>query len=279
MLDALTHHWPEYILDGALLGLYLFIACVAVVVLNHPASTVARQVNGRFSRRVLMGVLMGLTAVALIYSPWGQRSGAHMNPGSTLTFLVLGKVRAWDAAFYVLAQFLGAVLGVRLAALLLGMLVSHESVNYAATIPGRHGPRAAWIAELALAFVMMTMVLWSTNHGATAAYTGLFAGLLVATFITIEAPISGMSINPARTLGSAVPARAFRGLWIYFTAPPLGMLAAAGLYTAAHGHVFCCKMSHSEGPCIFRCEIGRMPGRHTNLPLPRGIEQSDASRP
>jgi aquaporin Z len=278
MLEAIGAHWPEYLIEGTLLGIFMLAACVSVVVVQHPRSPVARTITCPHRRRVLIGILMGLTAVGLIYSPWGARSGAHMNPGTTLIFFVLGKVRAWDAAFYILSQFVGGLIGVILARALLGMLVSHATVNYAATVPGKRGLRAAWIAELAIAFVMMTMVLWSTNHAATAPYTGLFAGLLVASFITIEAPISGMSMNPARTLGSALLAQAFRGLWIYFTAPPLGMLAAAGLYTAAHGHVYCCKMNHSDGPCIFNCEIDRLQPRHTNLPTRSGIKRS-ASTP
>jgi aquaporin Z len=280
MFNALSAHWPEYLTEGALLGIFMIAACVAVVILHHPKSPVGRSVKHPHRRRVVIGVLMGLTAIALIYSPWGQRSGAHMNPGTTLTFFVLGKVQPWDAFFYIGAQFLGGFLGVWFAKVVLGSLVAHDTVNYAATVPGRHGLRAAWLAEFAIAFGMMSMVLRSTNHAATAPFTGIFAGILVAAFIAIEAPISGMSMNPARTLGSAIPARAFRGLWIYFTAPPLAMLFAAGLYVGIVGRecVYCAKMNHvGHERCIFNCRIDQMPGRKTNLPLPVGI-QEDTSR-
>jgi aquaporin Z len=146
-------------------------------------------------------------------------------------------------------------------------------VNYAATQPGRHGAGVAWAAEFVIAFGMMGMVLVSTNHARTAPYTGIFAGLLVAAYIAVEAPLSGMSMNPARTLGSAVPAGAFRGLWIYFTAPPLAMLAAAGAYTAVAGPegVYCAKVNHTgNAPCIFNCRIDEMPGR--KRPLAPGIQ-------
>lgn len=282
MVAALATHWPEYLIEGALLGMFMVAACVAVVVMQHPSSPVAQAIRCPRRRRVVIGVLMGLTAVALIDSPWGQRSGAHMNPGTTLTFLVLGKVRPWDAVFYVAAQFVGGFLGVWLAGKTLGHLVAHDTVNYAATLPGVRGLRAAWLAEFAIAFGLMSMVLWSTNHAATAPFTGVFAGILVAAYIAIEAPISGMSMNPARTLGSAIPARAFRGLWIYFTAPPLAMLCAAGLYVAIVGVecVYCAKVNHSgHDTCIFNCGIDRMPGRGTNLPLPTGIQQSSGALP
>jgi aquaporin Z len=278
MLDALRAHWPEYLIEGTLLGLFMIAACIAVVIVQHPRSPVARAMTSPHRQRALIGVLMGLTAVALIYSPWGGRSGAHMNPGITLAFLALGKVGPWDAVFYILSQFIGGLAGVALARAVLGRLVAHETVNYAATLPGPHGLALAWSAEFLIAAGMMAMVLVSTNHASTAPYTGILAGLLVAIYIAIEAPISGMSMNPARTLGSAIPARAFRGLWIYFTAPPLGMLCAAGLYAATGGPVYCCKMHHDDGPCIFHCDIQRMPGRHPNLPPPRGIEHA-ASTP
>jgi aquaporin Z len=92
----------------------------------------------------------------------------------------------------------------------------------------------------------MFVVLCASNAPRTARFTGVFCGLLVATYITLEAPISGMSMNPARTLGSATGAVQFASLWIYFTAPPLGMLLAAEIYLRARGsaRVRCAKLQH-----------------------------------
>jgi aquaporin Z len=124
---------------------------------------------------------------------------------------------------------------------------------------------AAWAGEFAIALVLMIVVLGMTNHAPLAAWTPLVVGALVATFIVVEAPLSGMSMNPARTLGSAAwaggRAGAWGQLWIYFTAPPLAMLAAAGLFVAAGGHARCAKLDHrAPGPCHFRCEFARAPG-------------------
>lgn len=281
MVDSLLNHWPEYLIEAGLLGTFMFVACVAVFFVQHPRSTLAQRITHPSIRRVIIGILMGLTAIALIYSPLGQRSGAHMNPGTTLTFLVLDKIRPWDAVFYVLVQFIGAIAGVRLAEAALGQHMKHEAVNYAATVPGRHGVPAAWIAEFVIAFGMMSMVLFSTNHAASAPYTGVFAGVLVAVYIAIEAPLSGMSMNPARTLGSAIYARSYRGLWIYFTAPPLAMLCAAWLYVAIAGRecVYCAKMNHTgHERCIFNCRIEQMPGRGMNLSIPTGIKREEPPR-
>ena len=117
------------------------------------------------------------------------------------------------------------------------------------------GPVPAFLGELVISFGMMTLVLMVSNSR-RARLTGLFAGLLVATYITVEAPLSGMSMNPARTLGSAVHAGQWTALWVYFTAPPLGMLAAAEVYLRLPGarEVWCAKLHHdNEKRCIFRC--------------------------
>ena len=256
MFDALRQHWPEYLMEGAELGLFMISACAFTVLLYHPASAVAQNIHSEIFRRMLMGAAMGSTAIAIIFSPLGKRSGGHFNPSVTLTFFRLGKIEAWDAAFYALFQFAGAIAGVLIASLMLGQPVSHMSVNYAATVPGQAGVIAAFGAELAITFILMTVILNVSNTKRLSRWTGLFAGVLVATYITIEAPISGMSMNPARTFASALPAQLWTALWVYFTAPPLGMLLAADLYVRQHGihHVFCAKLHHHNNKrCIFHC--------------------------
>ena len=257
---ALTSHWPEYAMEAAGLGLFMLSACLVVALLEYPASP-ARQVLGDPSlRRLLIGLAMGVTAVTIIYSPWGKRSGAHLNPAVTLTFWRLGKVDGWDALFYAFAQFVGSVLGVALSAWILSrMIVADPSVNYVVTLPGERGWGVAFAAELVISFGMMLMVLLVSNRPAINRYTGLFAGTLVATYIAIEAPLSGMSMNPARSFGSALAADTWSGLWIYFTAPPIGMLLAAETYVRAKGlhAVLCCKLHHDNSKrCIFRCSYG-----------------------
>lgn len=180
-----------------------------------------------------MDFAMGLTAVALVYSPWGKRSGAHMNPAVTFTFWRLGKIAPWDAFFYVLAQFLGGISGVLLVGALLRPWVSHPAVNYAVTTPGAYGTIGAFFAELLISFVLMSVILTISNTETLARYTGLFAGALVATYIIFEAPISGMSMNPARTFGSAFSAHVWTAWWIYFTAPSWNAFGGGGVRAAA----------------------------------------------
>jgi aquaporin Z len=258
MIVALVQHWPQYLAEGILLGAFMISACVCSAAVLHERSRYSRLARTPVARRAFIGLLMGLTAIVLIYSPLGRSSGAHMNPATTLTFLVLGRIEPWDALFYGAAQLIGGLAGVRLAAAILGPLVTHEPVRYAATLPGRHGRGAAWLAEFGIAGTLMSVVLVLSNSPGLAPFTGLAAGALVAAFITMEAPLSGMSMNPARTLASAIPAREFRGLWIYLTAPVAGMLGAAGMYTVALGPdcTGCATLNHPRtGPCALKCRM------------------------
>lgn len=262
MLKTLYEHWPEYLMEAAGLGLFMVSAGLFGILLFHPASPVVQFLPGELSRRALMGVAMGATAVAIIYSPWGQQSGAHLNPSVTLTFLCLGKVAPWDALFYILAQFAGGMAGVLAVLALTGELFAAPPVSYVATMPGKLGETIAFLAELGITFLLMTVVLVTTNRRRLSRFTGIFAGLLVATYITFEAPVSGMSMNPARSFASAFPGRLWHGLWIYFTAPPLGMLLAAGVFQVVRRgrEVVCAKLNHhTHRRCIFRhCGFGKM---------------------
>jgi aquaporin Z len=227
--------WSECLIEAAALGAFMLSAAAFAALLYHPSSHVARAISDEVVRRTWMGMAMGATAMAIIYSPWGQRSGAHMNPAVTLTFLRLGKTTRADALGYVTAQFAGAVAGLGLAAAALGSLLSDPSVNYVTTMPGTAGEVGAFVAEAAMSFVLMLTVLFVSNSPRVARFTGLCAGVLIWIYITVETPLSGMSMNPARTLGSAVFAGDFEGLWLYFVAPPLGMLGAAELYVRRAG--------------------------------------------
>ncbi len=255
---VMKKHWPEYLMEAIELGLFMFSACAFTVLLFHPSSPVAQSIPDGVLRRVMMGMAMGLTAIAIIFSPLGQRSGAHFNPSVTWAFFRLGKIEAWDAAFYTLFQFTGGTAGVMLASVTLGKLVAHQSVNYAATLPGPKGPLVAFVAEFLISFILMSVVLTVSNTKRFGRWTGVFAGGLVATYITFESPISGMSMNPARTFSSAVSAHLWMSLWIYFIAPPLGMLLAAEVYQRLNPKpaIACAKLHHHNNKrCIFRCNF------------------------
>lgn len=241
-------HWTHYAIEAWALGSFMAVAgTVAVLLARVPASPVLH--------RLMFGSAMGLSAMAIVYSPWGRRSGAHFNPAITLTYHLLGKSERWDAVFYIIAQFLGGTIAFAIAARLLQPTIAKPGAHYVVTQPAVFGPFVAFIAEVVIAFILMTTVLHVSNSR-LARFTGLCAGVLVAMYITLEAPLSGMSMNPARTFASAINAGDLTALWVYFIAPPLGMIAAAFAYIAMRGKksVRCAKLDHpASGECIFRC--------------------------
>jgi aquaporin Z len=187
--DSLRLHWPEYLMEAGELGLYLAMACAVATLLQHPASPVQQHVMGGIERRALMGMAMGATIVGIVMSPWGKQSGGHFNPAITFTFYRLRKVEFWDLWFYTAAQFLGAVGGVAVARYMMHGAPGNDAVRYAITVPGIWGSPVAFVAETTISFVLMLTVLFVTNREGLAPYTPYFVGLLMAAYITFEAPL------------------------------------------------------------------------------------------
>ncbi len=241
-------------MEAVCLGLFMVSACLFATLLEFPGSQLHRLLPNGFMRLCLMGLAMGITNTLLIYSPMGKLSGAHMNPAVTLTFFGLGKVKKWDTLYYVLFQLLGGTLAVVMMDIILGSPFEMMPVNYVVTVPGKYGVAVAFWTEVAIACIMMLMVLFTTNHKRLSAYTGYVAGVFVMIYIIITAPISGFSMNPARTLASAIPADTYTALWIYLTAPFIGMFSGAFLFRLFRGHAICAKFFHCRHyACIFNC--------------------------
>ncbi len=231
-------------------------ACVFTVLLFDPALPAIHVIPSAAVRRVFMGIAMGVTAILIIRSPMGKRSGAHFNPAITLTYFRLGKIGTWDAVFYVIFQFLGGIAGVGVSAVLLGRRIADPSVDYAVTVPGTYGTGAAFLAEWFMAALLMAVVLQVSNRPSIARYTSYFVGMLITLYIFFFAPVSGFSINPARTTGSAVFAALWTAWWIYFTAPLAGMLCAAEAYRIGAGadRILCAKLHPDPSyRCPFLC--------------------------
>lgn len=251
-LRALREHWPEYLMEAWGLGTFMVSAGLFAALLEYPGSPVHQLVSDPLVRRVLMGLAMGLTAVAIIYSPWGKQSGAHINPAITLGFLRLGKINPTDALFYILAQFFGGLAGVLLVWALLGAAFADPPVAFLATLPGPAGIGVAFLTEVLMAGGLMLMVVSALVSERLTPMIGLFAGGMVATYIALLAPLSGMSINPARTFASAAPGGLWEHLWLYFTAPVIGMLLAVEGARLVRGRRerFCAKLNHDG---TYRC--------------------------
>ncbi|MGA8488937.1 MAG: aquaporin [Terriglobales bacterium] len=252
--DSLRSHRPEYLMEAWELALYMFSVCAFATLLQHPASPVRHLVAIGMVRRTLFGLAIGATVIAIILTPWGKQSGGHFNPAMTFTFYRLGKLAPWDAVFYIVAQFLGATSGVVIATFVLRGAPNNGAIRYAVTAPGVYGSVGAFAGELTISFILMLSVLVATNRKNLERYTPLLVGALYATYIIFETPLSGMSMNPARTFGSAFRAGYWHALWIYFIAPTLGMLAAAEVFLQARGGIgpYCAKLQHDNNKrCIF----------------------------
>lgn len=254
MLAALRRHWPYYLAEAA--GIASFVVCAGslTILLEHPASPVrqALQTND-LARHMLLGAGMVLVIVCIVYSPWGKRSGAHINPAVTLAFWHLGKVRTPDAVWYVLGQVAGAIGAGQLMKVVFGELYAHPTVNYTVTQPVGlpRGEALAFGAEFIISFILMGVLLFALHSKRLKNLAGWLIGALLAVYIVVETPYSGMSLNPARTLGTALAAGSYRGLWVYWVAPPLAMWLATVLFRRFyHGEALDCAVLAGCGPGI-----------------------------
>ena len=248
MIGALKKNWPVYLIEAWALGTFMVSACFFTILLEHPGSPVHQAMPSAFERRFFMGLAMGITAVLLIYSPWGKRSGAHMNPAVTLANLQMERISPVNAAWYIVAQFTGGAIGVYLFKWIVPQLIRETGVNYAVTIPGMEGLSLAFAAEFVMSFVLLWLVLLCSNSR-FAGLTGWLAGFLLVVYITFEAPYSGMSINPARTVASALPANIWTGWWVYFLAPVAGMVLAGFIYRKSY------RIAHGGNCLTMKCHL------------------------
>ena len=271
-------HWPEYLMEAAGLGAIMLVSGAVTAVVEAPLLPVFRGLPP-LARRAVEGLAIAGTLVALIHSRWGRQSGAHFNPAVTLTFLALGRVRPWDAAFYALAQALGGLAGLLLAAAVLGDALALPPAAWIVTVPGAAGILPAFLAELACAFLLMSLVLSFGAAPRLAPRTGLAVGVLVFLYVSLEAPISGFGLNPARSLASAIPSGTWTAFWIYLLAPPLGMLGAAALHGALMGRLRmgCAKLLHDRTTRCIHCGFRPAPAAPQAAPAhPRPEEPSHA---
>lgn len=273
VLDTLKRHWPEYLMEAAGLACFVVVASIVTTLLEYSGSPIHQVIESQFLRNIVLGITLGGLVAAMVYSPWGKQSGAHINPAVTWAFFRLRQIKLWDAVFYSLAQLGGAIGAVQVMRILIGRPYAHADVDFVATRPGPAGPVVAFLAEFVISFVLMLVVLVAVNSKRLQKLTGLFVGLLIATYLAFETPLSGMSLNPARTLGSTLAAGHWTSLWIYLVAPTAAMLFAAEVYLRLRPgrQLACAKLHHrNDKRCIF-CESPRGPA----YPAEAGVYRLD----
>jgi aquaporin Z len=259
--EAINAHWKEYLMEGAELGAFMLSTCIFGFLIYSNRSPLNSLALSPTFESSLMGIAMATTVFLVIQSPFGRRSGAHFNPAVTLTFFCLGRMHRWDAVFYVAAHFGGAVAGLLLARAIVGLPLSAPPVQYMVTLPGKYGSTVAFAFEFLLSVLLMSTVLYTSNHRLFVRFTPAFVALLTVLYFVLSSSISGFSVNPARSFSSALFAWIWRGIWIYFAAPCLGMLTAAAIYIKWLGtdRVHCAKVFHDmRSTCPFTCHFRRV---------------------
>ncbi|KAL5982202.1 hypothetical protein ACLOJK_016272 [Asimina triloba] len=185
-------------------------------------------VNQRYDLTIV-GVAMswGLAVMVVIYT-LGHVSGAHLNPAVTIALVVYRKFPWKQAPAYIGAQLVGSTL----ASLTLKALFSKDNPKAALTLPSLHTTDLdTFVWEFIISFILMFVICGvGTDHRAIKELTGVAVGGAILFNVLIAGPITGASMNPARTLGPAIAAHKYDSLWIYLTAPVAGTVFAAVLY-------------------------------------------------
>ncbi len=230
--------WREYGLEALELACFMVSALVVTTLVEHPASPIRQMLPDPLRRRALIGVAMGLTAASIIYSPWGRQSGAHFNPSVTLTFLRLGKITPRDALFYVMRPVRRRRSRSRRC---VGGLLRPDRQRSRGELRGHRArpSRARWSrfsAELTISFGMMTMILLVSNSAPVCVDDRRDGRVHGRGLHHVRSASLGHEHEPRAQLRSRHrrPARPGRS-WVYFLAPPLGMLLAAELYVRTFG--------------------------------------------
>ncbi len=246
-MDTHDQPFPWLLYGSELIGTALLLAVgLSVVIVNFgQGSPVAEFIPSPGLRRLVTGFLFGATGALIALSPLGKESGAHLNPAVTLGFLLMGKLRVRHAAGYAVAQFAGAVIG---SFPLLAWGGMGHSIEFGATFPGPdYGDAWALLGEAATTFCLILGLFFFLQHRRLRAFTPAIFPVLYALMVFLEAPVSGTSTNPARSLGPAVIADYWHGWWVYWLGPLLGTLlgvAACRLTTLCRWEIEVAKIHH-----------------------------------
>ena len=217
---------PWRMLVAELVGtaLLVLVGLSLVILMFGTGSPFVRMVPDEGVRRLITGFLFGSTGALIALSPVGRVSGAHINPVVTLAFWLMRKMPVRDAAGFVLAQLVGAILG---SVPLLVWGAMGRSVAFGATLPGEgYSTRIVLMGEVVTTAALIAGLCVFLGFRRLRPFTPGMFPFLYAFMVWAEAPISGTSTNPARSLGPSVVSGAWQGWWIYWVGPVLGTLVA-----------------------------------------------------
>ncbi len=226
MSDDGTESFPWSLFVSELVGTALLVLAGLsfVILMFGDGSPLPRLLPDEAVRRAVTGFLFGTTGALIALSRVGRVSGAHINPAVSAGFWLMGRIGGETLFTYVAAQLAGAVLG---ALPLLAWGRIGRSVAFGATVPGAgYGPGAALAGEAATTFAMVTLLGVFLGFHRLRRFTPAIFPFLYSFMVWAEAPVSGTSTNPARTLGPALVSGQWDGWWIYWVGPLVGTFAA-----------------------------------------------------
>lgn len=220
--------WTIFISEFIGTALLLLVGLSIVILDFGEGSPVIRLIPDEGLRRLITGFVFGTTGALIAVSPVGKHSGAHINPVVTLAFWLMGRLRGDHAVTYVVAQLAGAIAG---SAPLVFWGWMGQSTEFGATLPGfAYGSGGALLGESATTFALIIGLFLFLRQRTLRSFTPLLFPFLYAIMVYLEAPISGTSTNPARSLGPEIISGDWSAWWVYWIGPILGTLAAVAFY-------------------------------------------------
>lgn len=244
---TMKHLWRLFFAE--FIGTALLVAVgVSFVILDFgKGSPVAALLPDPGLRLLITGFLFGATGASIAVSPVGKTSGAHINPMVTLAFWLKGKMNSPNALGYIFAQLAGGIAG---ALPLLAWGRMGASINFGGTFPGSGFTLLqATLGEVVTTFGLIAGLFLFLGHARLRAYTPLLFPFLYAAMVYLEAPVSGTSTNPARSIGPSLVAGNWHGWWIYWLGPLLGtsLALAVGQFSWMRGfEIKVAKIYHFE---------------------------------
>jgi len=239
-------HKPGPLFASELIGtaLLVLVGLSLVTVMFGTGSPVPRIIPDEATRRLVTGFLFGTTGALIALSPLGKISGAHINPVVSLGFCLMGKLDPLVTIGYISAQLAGGIVG---SVPLLAWGAMGRSVAFGATTPGPgHSTMAALLGEVITTFAMVTLLCVFLGFRKSRRFTPALFPVLYAVMVCLEAPISGTSTNPARSLGPAIASGTWQAWWIYWLGPFIGMLLAIMACSALANRIEVAKIYHFD---------------------------------
>ncbi|MGA2914313.1 MAG: aquaporin Z [Methanoregula sp.] len=182
-----------------------------------------------------IALAFGISVLVMVYAI-GHISGCHINPAITIAMLVNGKIPPKEAIIYIIMQCIGAIIASLLLLTIMSGLPGYNLATsglgqngYGTSSPDGYSLSSGFIAEVVLTFIFLIVVFGATSRKAPSGFAGIAIGFTLAIIHMVGIPITGTSVNPARSLGPAliVGGTALSQLWVFIIAPVIGALIAA----------------------------------------------------